>query len=237
MKSTFKNIHNELSGNYILFVITIISSLLLIVNFQLDAILLKSDMIRNIWGSYDGALHSFYLSVTWVINCISFYAIIPLVLALTVFRKKVATVGLGFGELKQFRTIILVIIGVMIPILYIAAGTPAFKNTYPMMRVPILKYIIIWEILYLIQFFAVEFLFRGLLLQPFCEKFGIAGIFFHITPYCLIHFDKPMPEAIGSIFAGLFLGYIAYKSKSIWGGVIIHGSVALLMDIFTLVRM
>ena len=34
------------------------------------------------------------------------------------------------------------------------------------------------------------------------------------VPYTMIHFGKPMPEAIGAIFAGLILGYMALRSRS-----------------------
>ncbi len=237
MKQFIHEFKQDFSDYYRLLAISITAALLLILNLHFDKIVSSTDFIKSMWGPFDGKLHSFYYSVSWVSNCLLFYLVIPLVLIFTVFRKKPTTFGLGFGNLNKYLLPITICIAVMLPILFIAAGTPAFQNTYPMMRVPIFKYIIIWEFLYLLQFIAVEVLFRGFLLQPFCERFGAAGILFHLAPYCLIHLYKPLPEAIGSIFAGLLLGYIAYKSKSIWGGVIIHGSVAILMDIFSLMRM
>jgi membrane protease YdiL (CAAX protease family) len=49
----------------------------------------------------------------------------------------------------------------------------------------------------------------------------------------MIHFDgKPMPETLGAIGAGLILGTLAMRTKSIWGGVLIHMGVALTMDVF-----
>jgi membrane protease YdiL (CAAX protease family) len=49
----------------------------------------------------------------------------------------------------------------------------------------------------------------------------------------MIHFSKPLPECIGSIFAGFILGWLSYKSKSIWGGVFLHVSVAISMDLLS----
>ena len=53
-------------------------------------------------------------------------------------------------------------------------------------------------------------------------------------PYCMIHFGKPMPEAIAAILAGIILGTLSLKSKNIWLGVLIHCSVALTMDLCSL---
>jgi membrane protease YdiL (CAAX protease family) len=50
----------------------------------------------------------------------------------------------------------------------------------------------------------------------------------------MIHFGKPLPEAIGSIVAGYILGYLSLKSKNIFPGMILHISVALTMDLLSL---
>jgi hypothetical protein len=46
----------------------------------------------------------------------------------------------------------------------------------------------------------------------------------------MLHFGKPMGEAVSSIFGGFILGVIALYSRSILGGVIIHLGVAWLME-------
>jgi hypothetical protein len=53
-----------------------------------------------------------------------------------------------------------------------------------------------------------------------------------ISVYCFLHFGKPMGEAISSIFGGYILGVIAYNTKSISGGIIVHMGVAWMMDFF-----
>jgi hypothetical protein len=40
-----------------------------------------------------------------------------------------------------------------------------------------------------------------------------------------------MHETIGSFFGGFILGTIALHTKSIWGGIIIHVGIALLMEL------
>jgi membrane protease YdiL (CAAX protease family) len=50
--------------------------------------------------------------------------------------------------------------------------------------------------------------------------------------YITIHFGKPLGETISSFFGGLLLGVIAYRTKSIYGGIIVHLGIAYLMELF-----
>ena len=43
-----------------------------------------------------------------------------------------------------------------------------------------------------------------------------------------------MPETFGAIGAGLILGTLAMRTRSIWGGVLIHVGVAMTMDVLAL---
>jgi len=52
----------------------------------------------------------------------------------------------------------------------------------------------------------------------------------------MIHFDKPMMETIAAIIAGIILGIMSLRSKSIWMGVFMHCCVALTMDLCALYR-
>ena len=66
------------------------------------------------------------------------------------------------------------------------------------------------------------------------RAFGANAIFVMIVPYCMIHYGKPMSETLGAIGAGIILGTIAMRTKSIWGGVMIHIGVATTMDVLAL---
>jgi membrane protease YdiL (CAAX protease family) len=52
-----------------------------------------------------------------------------------------------------------------------------------------------------------------------------------VVAYALIHFEKPLVEALSSIVGGLVLGIISYRTKSIYGGVILHLGIAFTMEI------
>ena len=86
----------------------------------------------------------------------------------------------------------------------------------------------------MIQFFALEFFFRGFFLHGIKQRFGFYSVFVMMIPYCMIHFGKPFPETISAIIAGTALGILSLKSNNIWLGVFIHCSVAITMDICSL---
>ncbi len=51
-----------------------------------------------------------------------------------------------------------------------------------------------------------------------------------VVPYTMIHYHKPMLEALGAIIGGCLLGYLALRYRSWVGGAFLHASVALTMD-------
>jgi membrane protease YdiL (CAAX protease family) len=96
--------------------------------------------------------------------------------------------------------------------------------------------ILIWEAAYVLRFFCLEFFFRGYVLFGLEAKLGYAAVAASTLPYGVIHYGKPFPEALGAVVAGAILGFIALRTRTIIGGVIIHSSIAVLMDVFALWR-
>jgi len=91
-----------------------------------------------------------------------------------------------------------------------------------------------WEVMYFAQFFALEVFFRGWMLGALRKSVGSAAIFAMAMPYCMIHYGKPYLEANGAIVAGIFLGSLSMKTKSIYAGFLVHITVALSMDLLSL---
>ena len=46
-----------------------------------------------------------------------------------------------------------------------------------------------------------------------------------------MHYSKPLPEALGSIIAGVLLGVLALETRSFLYGAAIHWLVAMSMDV------
>ncbi len=179
-----------------------------------------------------------YALTYWVGIIVLFYGIVPLIIIKFVFKDKFSNYGLSIkGALKDYK-IYLLLIGIMLPIVITASFTESFQHKYPFYKLQegegLFPRFFIWECLYLLQFFAVEFFFRGFMLHGNKQRFGFYSILVMTIPYCMIHFGKPLPETLAAIIAGLVLGVLSLKSNSIWLGVAIHFSVAITMDFCSL---
>jgi len=129
-----------------------------------------------------------------------------------------------------------VLLAIVLPFVFAASTTARFRELYPFYRIANRSYadLAMWEVLYAVQFFSLEFFFRGFLLHGLRRALGANAIFVMLVPYCMIHFGKPMAETLGALGAGLVLGTLAMRTRSIWGGVVIHVCVAVTMDVLAL---
>lgn len=179
-----------------------------------------------------------YALASWASVVVLFYAIVPLLIIKFVFKDQFSNYGLSIkAALKDYK-IYLLLIAIMFPIVITASFTESFQHKYPFYKLKegegLFPRFFIWECLYLVQFFAVEFFFRGFMLHGNKQRFGFYSILVMTIPYCMIHFGKPLPETLSAIIAGLVLGILSLKSNSIWLGVAIHFSVAITMDFCSL---
>lgn len=139
-------------------------------------------------------------------------------------------------DVRPYFTMLLIIF----PLILSASFLPSFLNQYPMYEstkahlymgcsewITVLGY----EIAYAINFVSIEFFFRGFLVIGMISVLGRAAILPMASVYCFLHFGKPMGEAISSIFGGYILGIVAYETRGIWGGVIVHVGIAWLMEL------
>lgn len=172
-------------------------------------------------------------SLTWCGLIVLFYLLIPMLLIKIVLKEKLQTYGLGWNQLHRHGWPYALLLGVMIPIIVGASFNPYFKEYYPFFSYASASIagFLLWEAAYGLHFVAVEFFFRGFLLFGLAERLGPYAILISTVPYCMIHFAKPPGEAIGAILAGLALGYLAWKNRSLWGGALLHWGVAITMDL------
>lgn len=201
---------------------------------------LKSTGFTSLTATYEDLMTvnknaDLYRLLYWVGVMIVFYFILPVLIILFGFRQKLSGYGLGIkGAFKDYRLYVYMLC-VMIPLVLFFSRTESFQERYPFYDVqkgePFYPNFIVWEIFYFLQFFALEFFFRGFMLHGTKQRFGFYSVFVMTIPYCMIHFGKPLPETIAAIIAGIVLGTLSLKSRSIWMGVAIHYSVAITMDL------
>ena len=130
------------------------------------------------------------------------------------------------------------LIAIMVPALLVASRRPDFLATYPLFKPNAgsftLGLLLTYWICYASILASTEFFFRGVLQFGLESRLGVAAVGVSVLPYCLIHAHKPLLEALGSIIAGYVLGWLALRTRSIGGGVLVHCTVAIGMDALAL---
>lgn len=150
--------------------------------------------------------------------------------------------------LQVYATLMLL----MMPIIAIASFQPSFLDFYPTYKdtsaneylgVPEWVTALCYELAYGWDFLPTELMFRGFLIIGMsrvltASRSGQASphqpwpgvVLPMVVTYACIHFGKPPGETISSVFGGYLLGVLALYTRSIWGGLLIHVSIAWLMD-------
>ncbi len=174
----------------------------------------------------------------WVGIIIFSYLVIPVLLIKLLFKEKLSDYGLRFKGAFKDGYLYLIMLVVMVPLVLFFSTTASFQARYPFYelseREALFPYFWTWELLYFLQFFALEFFFRGFMVHGTKKHFGFYSVFVMTIPYCMIHFGKPLPETISAIVAGIVLGTLSLKSRSVYLGVAIHYSVGITMDLCAL---
>ncbi len=168
----------------------------------------------------------------WVGTRLAGY-ISPLLVWKFCFRDdSVLDMGLRLRGFFKHARIYGLFLAIVLPTMLLVSRQPDFGSYYPFYKASSRSWydLLSWEAIYFAQFFGLEVFFRGFLLGALRRSFGSGAIFAMAVPYCMIHFGKPFLEANGAIVAGVALGSLSMKTKSIYQGFLVHITVAALMD-------
>ncbi len=169
----------------------------------------------------------------WVFTRVVGYAVVPFLVWKACFPKdSLLDMGLRTRGFFTHAWIYAAFLAVVAPLLLLVSRQPDFGSYYPFYRGSARSWFdfFAWEAMYYAQFFALEMFFRGFWLGALRRSLGSGAIFAMVVPYCMIHYGKPFLEANGAIIAGVALGSLAMKTKSIYQGFLVHITVAGLMD-------
>jgi membrane protease YdiL (CAAX protease family) len=164
------------------------------------------------------------------------YVVMPIIAILCMPRVKLREFHVSLRGFASHLWIYLLMFSLILPAVIEASMTASFRHTYPFYRLANRSAFDLWtwEAFYAAQFISLEFFFRGFILNGLRRAMGSTAVFVMIVPYCMIHYGKPLPETLGAIGAGIILGTLAMRTRSIWGGVLIHIGVAITMDMLAL---
>ena len=184
-------------------------------------------------GSYYWELRGFAWWSGWRVLG---YVVVPMAVLACLPGQRIADYHISPRGFGRHLWIYGAMFGAVLPAVLLASTTHAFRQTYPFYRIANRSYgdLVMWEALYGVQFLSLEFFFRGFILQGLRRALGANAIFVMLVPYCMIHYGKPLAETLGAVGAGLILGTLAMRTRSIWGGVLIHVGVATTMDVLAL---
>jgi membrane protease YdiL (CAAX protease family) len=184
--------------------------------------------------------YSFGFLLYWACGQTLLYVVPPIIFIRFVCKKSLGDYGVKLKGVFSLWWMYILMLAVMLPIVIVVSRSEGFQATYPFFEPlpnePLWPRFWIWEVVYFLQFVGLEFFFRGFLLHGIRRRFGAYAIFVMMVPYCMIHFGKPMPETFAAIVAGIILGFMSLKTRSIWMGAALHVTVALTMDTCALWR-
>lgn len=166
------------------------------------------------------------------------FVIIPWLVLRYILRISIADCGLRFNDTGKHWKRYLLLLSPILVFVFIASTGKDFVQHYPFYKQAGRSGfdLLSWEVLYVSQFIFLEFFFRGFVLHTLRPAVGANAVWIMCVPYLMIHFPKLWPEAFGAILFGLFLGILSLRSRSIWGGVMVHVGVAVSMDLMALWR-
>lgn len=160
--------------------------------------------------------------------------VVPLVVSRLAWGLRARDLGFRIRGTRREWAIVFGLWAAFVPFVWLASHGASFQATYP--KVPAVEasagLFVVYELVYLTKWTAWEFFFRGFMLFGFERDFGVRAVLISTIPFAVMHMNKPIPEMVGSIFAGFLLCWIARKNGSIWPGVLLHSGVAATMDFF-----
>jgi membrane protease YdiL (CAAX protease family) len=174
----------------------------------------------------------------WALVQVVSYLVLPALIVKFVLRARLSDYGLKLRGAWRYWWVYLGMYLVMLPVVLAISTTAEFQATYPFYQPapgePLWPRFCLWQVAYAMQFVSLEFFFRGYLIHGTKRALGAYCILVMTIPYCMIHYGKPLPEVLGSIGAGVVLGFMSLKLQSIWLGAALHIAVAVTMDLAAL---
>jgi membrane protease YdiL (CAAX protease family) len=176
----------------------------------------------------------------WGAMNLLWYVVPAVTVIRVVLRRPLAGFGLeGRGAARHWRLYV-AMLAIMLPLVTLTSFTAHFQAIYPFYRPALIDGVSwrlgVWWVVYATQFLSLEFFFRGFMIHGLRPHLGFASIGVMMVPYTMIHFGKPPLEASAAILAGLALGALSLRTRSIWLGALLHISVAGAMDIASLLQ-
>lgn len=176
----------------------------------------------------------------WGIGQVVAYTLPPILVIKLLLKERVRDYGLRVRGIRRHAPVYAVLFAVSVPFVVAASYTAAFQAKYPFYDLGpgegLWPNMAVWWVVYGLQFAALEFFFRGFMIQGLSGRLGYMAVFVMVVPYNMLHYGKPLAEALAAIVGGAVLGSLSLRSRSIWWGVAVHAAIAGTMDVAALIH-
>lgn len=153
--------------------------------------------------------------------------VFPILIVKFVFREKLSDYGVGWGRRTRTIRSFLMLAPILFAVGWLSgtgASGRAFYTVYPYNPAAGVSWnaLVLHTISYFcLYYFAWEFMFRGFLLRGLAPTVGFStAVWIQVVISTALHFGHPASETFGCIAGGLFWGFLALRTRSIfssWG--------------------
>lgn len=163
------------------------------------------------------------------------FGVVPLLIIRFIFKETLASYGLQMGDRKFGWKAVAILGPLFVLSAYPSSFMPDFLAEYPLYSGAgaTTGAFITHAFSYLFFYIGWEIYFRGFMQFGLRSTFGDwNSILLQVMASCLVHIGKPAAETYSSILGGLVWGILAFRSRSIVYGLVIHWLLGVALDLF-----
>lgn len=156
------------------------------------------------------------------------------------------SLGLTLGDRQFGWTVTMVAVPAMAIGTFVGGEDAQIQSFYPIVGAQVgqsFLAMLAWLPFMALYYVAFEVFYRGILMNPVYhsrpsakqtgmpDRLAMRWILIQTAFCCLVHIGKPNIELLACLPASIFFGWLAWRSRSIWYGVLIHFAVGIANDI------
>ena len=148
---------------------------------------------------------------------VGLFLVVPL-LTLLLLGERPTEFGLRLGEWRIGLAAAVLLGAVATPLILLVSGLPDFVLYYGHQPAGLPGALVGNAV----NVAAAEFLFRGFLMWTLIRIVGPLGVVLATFPFVFTHLGKPELETLSTFFGGLGFGWIAWRTRSVLYGALLH---------------